>query len=79
MDQENINEDKNLNQEVPVHLHASKSVDNSSLQPFDLSPSNSLENPNDTQGRVQLDMHMPDQNPETLEEEDMKESHSRRA
>ena len=61
MDQEKIIEDKNLNQEVPVQPHVSKTVDNSILQPSEQSPGKSSENPNDTQDRVHLDIHMPDQ------------------
>ena len=74
MDQEKIMEDKNLNQEVPVQLHVSKTMDNSTLQPSELSPGKSSENHNDTQERVQLDIHMSDRCPESLEEEDMKDA-----
>ena len=74
MDQEKIIEDKNLNQEVPMQLHVSKTADNSILQPSEQSPGKSSKNPNDTQDRVHLDIHMPDQNPKSLEEEDMKDT-----
>ena len=74
MDPEKIIDETILNQEVRVQLHASKSMDNSPFQPFEQSPGKSLEIPIETQGRAQLDMHMPDQNPETPEEEDMKDA-----
>ena len=55
-------------------MHASKTADNSILQHSKQSSGKSSENPNDIQDMVHLDLHMPDQNPEVLEEEDMKDS-----
>ena len=74
MVQERNIEDQNMNQEEPVQLHASKTADNSISQHSEQSSGKSLENPNDTQDRVHLDIHMPDQNPESLEEKDMKDT-----
>ena len=49
-------------------------MDNSPFQSSDQSLGKSLEIPIETQGKAHLDMHMLDQNPETPEEEDMKDA-----
>ena len=62
------------NQEDPIQLQASKSMENSPSQPSEQSPGKSLEIPSELQDKVHLDMPMLDHNSKNPEEEDMKDA-----
>ena len=61
------------NQEDPIQLQESKSLENSPSHPSDQSPGKSLEIPIEIQDKTNLDMPMLDHNMENPEEEDMKD------